>query len=116
MVILTITIESHQNKREELLHICRMTINQSRKEKGMTGARILKDLDDENIIKIENTWGLRSQLDDYLNSDRFNTLIEAVKLLGRSHEIRLDEGSYENGKRAIEDARVKDGINTERTN
>ncbi len=69
--------------------------------------RISKDIDDENFIKLEETWEWRSQLDDHLCSDRFSALIGAIKLLGKSHEVRLGEGSPAEGKQAIEDARLK---------
>jgi quinol monooxygenase YgiN len=110
MVILTISVNAHSNKRNELLSACRLIIDKTRQEKGCLGCRLSKDIDNENVINIDETWEGRSCLDEHFRSDIFSALLGAVKLLGETHEIRINNGSQTQGREAVQMARSQEGI------
>lgn len=107
MVILTISVNAHPSKRNELLSAIRMLTDVTSQEKGCSGCRISRDIDDENFITLEENWEIRSHLDAYFCSDVFSALLGAVKLLGRAHEIRINGGASEDGMDAVANARKK---------
>ncbi len=81
MVILTISVSTRSNKRNELLSACRSIADQTRPEKGCLGCRLSQDIDNENLINLEETW------------------------LGRTYEIRINGGTQEEGRAAVKRAR-----------
>jgi len=109
MVILTISVNARSSKRNELLSACRLITDQTRQEKGCLGCRLSQDIDNENLINLEETWERRSYLDERFRSDIFSALLGAVKLLGETHEIRINDGSQTEGLEAVQMARSKEG-------
>jgi len=105
MVILTISVNARSNKRNELLSACRLITDQTRQEKGCLGCRVSQDIDNQNLINLEETWDHRSYLDEHFRSDVFSALLGAVKLLGETHEIRINGGNQKEGGDAVKRAR-----------
>jgi quinol monooxygenase YgiN len=110
MIILTISVNARSSKRNELLSACRLITDQTRQEKGCLGCRLSQDIDNENFINLEETWEHRSYLDEHFRSDIFSALLGAVKLLGETHEIRINDGSQTEGLEAVQMARSKEGM------
>ena len=110
MIILTISVNARSIKRNELLSACRLITAQSRQEKGCLGCRLSQDIDNENLINIEETWEHRSYLDKHFRSDIFSALLGAMKLLGETHEIRINDGSQTEGLEAVQMAQSKEGM------
>ncbi len=108
MVILTISVNARSIKRTELLSACRLITDQTRKEKGCLGSHLSQDIDNENLINLEETWEHRSYLDEHFRSDIFSALLGAMKLLGETHEIRINDGSQTEGLEAVQVARSKE--------
>ena len=108
MIILTISVNAQSGKRTELLSTCRLIIDQTRQEKGCLSCRLFQDINNENLINLEETWEHRSNLDDYFRSDIFSALLGAVKLLGETHEIRINDVSQTEGLEAVQMARSKE--------
>lgn len=106
MVILTISVTANSKKRNELLSAGRLIIDQTRKESGCLDCRLSQDIDNENLINIEERWERRSYLDEHFRSDIFSALLGAVKLLGKTHEVRINDGSQIEKLEAIEAARL----------
>jgi quinol monooxygenase YgiN len=109
MVILTISVNAHPNKRNELLHTFRLITDQTRQEKGCLGCRLSQDIDNENVINLEETWERRSYLDEHFRSDLFSALLGAAKLLGETHELRINDGSLTEGIEAVQAVRSEEG-------
>ena len=106
MVILTISVNAQSNKRNELLSACRLISDRTRQEKGCLNCRLSQDIDNENLIYLEETWKRRSYLDEHFRSDIFSALLGAMKLLGETHEIRINGGAQKEGWDAGKRARV----------
>ena len=105
MVILTISVNARSNKRNELLSAFRLITGQIRREMDCLDCRLSQDIDNENVISIEETWEHRSSLDEHFRSDIFSTLLGAVKLLGKTHEIRINGSSQTEGLEVVRRAR-----------
>ena len=105
MVILTISSNARSDKHNELLSACRLISDRTRQEKGCLDCRLSQDIDNENLIYLEETWERRSYLDAHFRSDIFSALLGAVKLLGKTHEIRVNGGAQKNGRDAVKRAR-----------
>jgi quinol monooxygenase YgiN len=105
MVTLTISVSARANKRSELLSACKLITDQARQEKGCIGSRLSQDIDNENLIYLEETWGSRSYLDNHFCSDIFSALIGAIQLLGETHELCINDGTQTEGLEAVQTAR-----------
>ena len=105
MVILTISVNAHSSKRNELLSASRLITDQTRLESGCKSSRISQDNENENIITLEQHWEERSSLDNYFRSDHFTALLGAMKWLGRTYEIRVNGGTKEEGRDTVKRAR-----------
>jgi len=109
MIILTISVNVHSSKRNELLSACQLITDKIRQEKGCLGCHFYQDIDNEDLIYVEETWEHRSYLDEHFRSDIFSALLGATKLLGETHEIRINDGSLIEGMEVVEAARLKEG-------
>ena len=108
MVILKISVNAKASKRNELLSACQSIIDQTRQEKGCLGCSVAQDVDNENLIYLEEKWERRSYLEQHFRSDIFSALLGAVKLLGETHELRINEGSQTEGMEALQAARSRE--------
>ena len=109
MIILKISVNARSSKRNELLSAFRLITDKTRQEKGCLGCYYYQDIDNENLINIEEKWERRSYLDEHFRSDIFSALLGAVKLLGKTHEIQINDGSQIEGIEAVIVARSKEG-------
>ncbi len=111
MVILTISVNTKSGKRKELLTACRLITGQTLQEKGSLGCRLTHDIDNENLIYLEETWERRSYMEEHFRTHIFSALLGAMKMLGESYEIRINEGSRTEGMEAVQAARSKEDVN-----
>ena len=107
MIILTISVNARSSKRNELLSACRLITDQTRQESGCKSSQLSQDNDNKNIITLEQQWEQRSFLNDYFRSDHFSALFGAMKLLGRTYDIRINGGNQKEGLEAVQMARSK---------
>ena len=107
MEMLQITIHARDNKQKELLRACRLIADQTREESGCKSSQLSQNNDNENIITLEQQWEQRSFLNDYFRSDHFTVLLGAMKLLGRTYEIRVNGNNQKEGLEAVQMARSK---------
>ena len=105
MELLKISIHSRENKRKEMLSTCRAITEHTRQETGCKSSRLAQDNSNENIITLEQQWEQRPSLDNYYRSDYFSVLMGAMKLLGRTYEIRINGGTQEEGRDTVKRAR-----------
>jgi len=110
MVILTISVHVRPNKRKELLSTCRLITEQTRKQKGCKSSQVFQDIDNDNLINFEETWEHRKYLDEHFCSDIFSALMGAVRLLGETHELRINDGSQDEGMEAVKAAQLNKDI------
>jgi quinol monooxygenase YgiN len=109
MEMLQITIHARDDKRNELLRACRLITDQTRQESGCKSSQFSQDNDNENIITLEQQWEQGPSMNNYFRSDHFSALLGAAQLLGKTHEIRINDGSLTEGMEAVQAARSKRG-------
>jgi quinol monooxygenase YgiN len=105
MEMLQITIHARDDKRKELLRACRLITDETRQESGCKSSQFSQDKDNKNIVTLEQQWEQRSFLNDYFRSDHFSALLGAMKLLGRTYEVRINGGTQEEGTDTVKRAR-----------
>jgi len=107
MEMLQITIHARDDKQKELLRACRLITDETRQESGCKSSQLSQNNDNKNIITLEQQWEQRYFLNDYFRSDHFSVLLGAMKLLGRTYDIRINDGTQEEGRDAVKRAREK---------
>jgi len=107
MELLKISIHSRENKRKELLSTYRAITDQTRQKTGCKSSRLAQDNGNENIISLEQQWEQQPSLNNYFRSDYFSAVLGAMKLLGRTYEIRINGGTQEEGRDAVKRARER---------
>ena len=115
MVVLTISVDVPPAKRNELLSTFRLFQDLARAEDGCIECNLLWDVDHENHLELEERWSHRAQLDSHLLSANFTALLGAVKLLGESFEIRINDSTPAEGMAIVEYVRAND-MTTAKTN
>ena len=105
MEILQITIHARDDKRNELLRTCRLITDQTRRRSGCKSSQLFQDIDNGNIITLEQQWKQRPSMNKFFRSDHFSALLGAMKWLGRTYKIRINEGAVEEGGDAVKHAR-----------
>ena len=107
MEMLQITIHARDDKQKELLRACRLITERTRQESGCKSSQFSQDNDNKNIITLVQQWEQRSFLNDYFRSDHFSVLLGAMKLLGRTYDIRINGNNQKEGLEAVQMARSK---------
>ena len=102
---LSISIYAQLEKRHELLRACRSIMDQTRQDEDCKSSSLSQNSTNENIIVIEQTWSRWDAVKHYLQSDNFSVLLGAMKLLGKSYEIRINDSSQAEGLKVVESAR-----------
>lgn len=108
MEILQVTIHARDSKRNELWRTCQAISEAVRQETGCMGSKLFTAKDNGNLIYLEETWESRADMEEHFRSDMFSALLGAMKLLGESSEIRINEGSAMEGMDAVKAARAKE--------
>lgn len=84
--------------------LCSMT-DQVCQKKGCINSRFFQAIDNENCINLEETWEDRASLNTHFRSDVFSALLGAVTLLCETYEIRINNGSHNEGMAIVNAAR-----------
>ena len=105
MIIFRILIHALDDKRKELISACRLITDKTRQEKGCKKCNVYQDSVNENIITVEQHWEQWPTLNNYFRSNHFTALLGAMKWLGMSYEIRINEGTPKEGMVAVKRAR-----------
>ena len=105
-----ISIHARDSKRNELFRTCRLITDQTRYESGCKSSQLSQDSDNKNIITLEQQWEERSSLNNCFRLNHFRALLGAMKWLGRTYEIRINDGSQTEGLGAVQTARSKEGM------
>lgn len=105
MILLRVSIHAHDDKRKELISACRLITDKTRNEKDCKKCNVYQDNFNENIITVEQHWEQWPSLDNYFRSNHFTALLGAMKWLGMTYEIRINEGTPKEGIDAVKRAR-----------
>lgn len=105
MQTLSISIHALPEKRHELLRACRSIMDQSRQDSDCNSSVIRQQETNEDLIVLEQTWSNWDAVKRYLQSDHFDVLLGAMKLLGQSYDIRINDSSQTDGLKLVKAVR-----------
>ena len=100
-----IIIESKTDKSEELVRTCQMISDQALHESGCLKSAVLQDRNNMQWIFVTQHWAGLDQLNDYFRSNHFTALLGAMSFLARNHQIKINNGTPEQGELAVKKAR-----------
>jgi quinol monooxygenase YgiN len=95
MESLKISIHYHQDKKKELLRTCQSIADQARLEKDCLQSRVEEDNENDKAILFTQEWQNWTGLSNFFSADQFRALLGAMKLFGRSYEIKINDLSLE---------------------
>jgi len=105
METLNITIQVLPEKRRELMLACRSIVDQTRQKKYCQSSLIRQEESNAVIIMLKQSWSNWDAVKRYLQSDLFTVLLGAIKLLGQSYEIKINDVSQTDGQKFVKSAR-----------
>ena len=88
MIVITITMNAHPSKRNELLQTLQGLLELLPEEKGYLNAQLEMDWDNNAFTLVEE-WNTRKDVDRYMQSKYFSVLRGAMKLLTSSATITM---------------------------
>lgn len=92
-------------KVKEALNILKTLAVQSRAQPGCISLRLYGDLEEKNVILVEGMWQLQADLESYLRTDEYHTLLLVVEMALERPEIRFDTIAGSTGIETVEKAR-----------
>ena len=98
---LLVKIRARNDKQSELMQRCQYISERTLEVPGCKSCLLFQD-DEGDLITIEQQWNRRSLLNDYFRSSHFTALLGAMKWLGRSFEIQINESTHAEGMKAIQ--------------
>ena len=102
---LNISIHARENKKDELLRTCQLISDQASMMNGCTNSRVSQDKENKNIILLDQHWEQWVFMSLFLQSDHFTALMGAMKWLGQTYKIRINEGTPEDGEHTVQGVR-----------
>jgi quinol monooxygenase YgiN len=93
------------NKRDELMQVLGGLVEPTRVMPGCTDCQLYVDARNRNRIVFETAWKTQEDLDCFMRTRDFTSLLLATDLLQEEPEMRFDDVLRSNGIEAIRKAR-----------
>ncbi|MBN1551941.1 antibiotic biosynthesis monooxygenase [bacterium] len=106
MILVKITMEAFPEKQEEIMQTLLAMIETMRQVKGCRSYQVFRNIKNENSFSSLNEWATRSDLDEYLGSDKFGVLLGMKSLLSSSLQIKILTVSHTEGNDFIKTLRI----------
>lgn len=91
MVMLsTICVSASPQDRSPMLRSLRSTLGPTGVRNGCLSCRLYQDVQDEGKFALISRWRNREDIDGYLHSDQFRTVLSVVDLSSKTPEIQFD--------------------------
>ena len=88
MNTVTIFLRVYPKTREEFIQTVRSLREELKHAQGLTKSELYQDVDDANIFQLVEEWLTQDDLNNHLQSEQFQVLIGALKVLSEQAEIR----------------------------
>jgi quinol monooxygenase YgiN len=105
MVHATIRMSIPPKRRGEVLEILSSFAERSRFEPGCISCRVYQDVEAEPSLMLDQLWESAEDMELYLRSEEFRTVLLVVEMSLEPPEIRFEEVSRSSGVETIEKAR-----------
>ena len=93
MITMSITMYMRPEKEQELLVTLNELESLNRQASGYVGTAIHRDPEEKQVITLCEEWQSRRDLDRYMQSQAFEILLGAIKVLTASVEIEIISGN-----------------------
>ena len=108
MVIVSIQMKVLPQKRGELLQALRGIADSARRDKGCISHNLYQDMEDENRIRILETWEAQKDLDSHWCTDGFSALLGTKHLLIEPPLFEIHAVSGTAGKETVDQVRMRE--------
>jgi len=105
MILSTIRMTIHGEKRDEALKILRSMAEQFKVRRGCLSCRVYEDSHEGNVLMIQEIWKSGEELERHLRSDEYHNVLLVMEMALEQPEIRFDTISSSAGIETIEKAR-----------
>ena len=107
MIIVRITMESHMEKRTEMMQTLLSMVETARKEKGCLSYDVFCDIESKTAFNLIEEWETREDVDCHIRSERFSVLLGTKSLLAKPLEMKIHTVSHSEGAEIVNALRVK---------
>ena len=97
MIQANLNILVSNEKREDVLNIFRSVLEPTKVEPGCVNCFLCRDLLDERRLRFTTEWRIREDLDSYLRSTLYRSVLIAVDLAAEAPEINIHTISETHG-------------------
>jgi len=101
IIKMTVPVE----KKKEVLQTVKAILGPIRRERGCISCNCYVDVEDDSVLRFEEEWKTRDDLENHLRSDHFGVLNGAMMLLRVEPEVRFNTIASTAGTEAIKAAR-----------
>ncbi len=105
MITATLQMVAAPERRDEILRAIRWLAGPCRMKQGRAGCRILRDLEEEDVLVLVEEWTSREALERHLRSDEYRQLLALAELSTRPPEIRFDTVARSEGLELVANLR-----------
>jgi quinol monooxygenase YgiN len=84
-------IVAKEYKVDELIECLRSILPGFRKEKGCLGYSLCRDIEKENTYSVAAEWQTRKTMEKHFQTDDFELLIGAARVLGETFDMNIGE-------------------------
>ena len=105
MVLATVTIVVAPEKRNEILKSMRSTIGPTQAQQGCVDCRVHVDAVDPNVLTLIQTWQARADLERYVRSDLYLTVLAIIESSEERPEVVFRTISKTEGLEVVEKVR-----------
>ncbi len=107
MIILTIRVNIHSEKRQEFIQTVVGLTAEIRNMSECLKYEIYQAIEQDDLFYLASNWKSRYGLEEYFQTRYFGVLLGAMQVLGKSPEIQVNTISHTAGAEAIQAVRGK---------
>ena len=105
MVTAKLRLVVPQSKRAEVLQALRLLCGPTAARMGCESCRVYRDDTDENALLFMQEWATEADLNRYIRSDLYNTVLAVIETATEPPDIRFDTVAGTAGVEMVEAAR-----------
>ncbi len=109
MIVFTLRVVAPTAKRREMEKSVGALLGRTRVQPGCIDARLYADTEDPNAFALVEAWASRPELDRYLASDVYKTIVAAMESSTVQPEVRFDTVERTGGIEVFAEARLARG-------
>ena len=102
MILATLKMIVHPEKRRDLLETMRGMLEPARVERGCLSYHLYEDVEDRNAFVLVEEWETQGDLEKHIRTDNQRRVLALMDLLSEQPELRFNTVSHTAGMELIE--------------